>query len=326
MNSKNTFYDLDIALVFEALEKVGAEFTGEYFQLNSYENRVFDLFLERPFCGLEHPRVIVKVYRPGRWSREQIEEEHQFLMDLENSEVPVVAPLKIDGESTLVLHEGMWFACFPKSKGRMPQEFMLPDLERVGRQLARLHNVGAQREAQCRKTLTPEDFGWKPLEELERWVAPEVRDRYMQASEDILMFLEEELDSGRYIRIHGDCHRGNILMTDPVDGAKELFFVDFDDFVKGPEVQDFWMLLSGMMKDSLEELESLLKGYEEFRSFDRRQLRWIPALRGVRIIHYAYWIATHWSDPTFPKLFPEFENYIYWAEEVEQLEKIAWSL
>ena len=171
-----------------------------------------------------------------------------------------------------------------------------------------------------------DDFGWDSLDILEDWVAPEVWGRYEAAASGILEFLEDNMEDFPVHRIHGDCHKGNILQTDPKQGPKELFFVDFDDFINGLAVQDFWMLFSGDETENHDELQSFLSGYEEFRQFDRDQLILMPAFRGLRIIYYGAWIVRRWADPSFPKLFPEFRNFTYWAEEVEALEKIAWQL
>lgn len=318
---KESFYHLSIDQVFKVAEAQGFQPTGEYFQLNSYENRVFDLFLE----GEARPHIICKVYRPGRWSLPAIKEEHAFMEELQEQGIPAVAAWKNKGESTFVDHD-MIFSFFPKAVGRMPQELDDKDLRQLGQQLAKLHNVGAQRQAVHRPALDIEVMGWQALDELESWVAPEVWPRYDKAASHILNFLDANLDLDQTIRIHGDCHKGNILQNDPKDGDKQFFFVDFDDFINGLPVQDFWMLFSGDETESSQELQSFLQGYESLRHFDREQLRLMPAFRGLRIIYYAHWIAKRWEDPTFPKLFPEFRNYIYWAEEVEALEKIAWRL
>lgn len=318
----DSFYQLSIDQVFKVAESCGLVPTGEYFQLNSYENRVFDLFLEN-HDGAAH--VICKVYRPGRWSQEAVQEEHDFMFELKEAGIPAVAPLRFDGQSTLVFDD-MIYSFFPKAIGRMPQELSHPDLKAIGQQLAKLHNVGAQKKAMHRPSLDVESFGWDSLDFVEPWVAPEVWPRYEKAACNILNFLEDELDLSEMIRIHGDCHKGNILQTDPKEGQKEFFFVDFDDFINGLPVQDFWMLFSSDESENAEELEAFLSGYETLRHFDRSQLRLMPAFRGLRIIYYAHWIAKRWQDPSFPKIFPEFQNYIYWAEEVEALEKIAWQL
>lgn len=316
-----SFYNLSIDQVFQVAEDQGFKPTGEYFQLNSYENRVFDLFLE----GDNRPHIICKVYRPGRWSLESIKEEHGFMQELLDHGIPAVPAWSQKGKTTFV-HEGMIFSFFPKAVGRMPQEFTSEDFRTLGQQLAKLHNVGAQKAARHRPTLNVEEMGWQSLDELENWVAPEMWPRYDRAATTILNYLEDELDLSQLIRIHGDCHKGNILQTDPGQGNKQFFFVDFDDFINGLPVQDFWMLFSGDESETQEELDHFLEGYESLRLFDHNQLHLMPAFRGLRIIYYARWISKRWEDPTFPKLFPEFRNYIYWAEEVEALEKIAWRL
>ena len=319
--STNTFYNLTPHQVMEAVETVGLFPTGEYIQLNSYENRVFEVKLEN------QPPVIVKVYRPGRWSRQSILEEHFFLQELQEATMPVIAPMvfKTLADQSLFVHNHMLVALFPKGLGRMPQELFKEDYLKIGRRLALLHNVGQQRVAKNRPSLNVEEFGHPALDILDGWVAPEVYDRYFAAAEHILQHLYEVLPSQNFIRIHGDCHRGNLLQTDPKNGEKAFFFVDFDDFVNGPVAQDFWMLFSGY-EESQQELEWLLSGYEELRHFPDEQLQLFQPLRGLRIIHYAAWIARRWEDPSFPQIFPQFKDYSYWAEETEALEKIAWSL
>ncbi|MCB0379004.1 MAG: serine/threonine protein kinase [Bdellovibrionales bacterium] len=324
MSFSDNFYQLDIQQVMRVCQECGFDPTGEYFQLNSYENRVFDIFLESE--ELPRPHVIAKVYRPHRWSEEAIAEEHLFLEELKTQGVPAVAPLKLPNGKTTWVDGGMIFSFFPKARGRMPQELSLEEYRQVGIQLAKLHNVGAQSQAQFRPTLNVDEFGWSSLQNLKSWVAPEVWPRYQKAAQDIFEFLEDHLSTTEFIRIHGDCHKGNILQTDPKEGEKEIFFVDFDDFVNGPVVQDFWMLFSGDDEQGDEELESFLSGYESLRLFDESQLEWMHALRGLRIVYYANWIARRWRDPSFPKMFPDFRDYTYWAEEVEALERLAWSL
>ncbi len=350
--SKEDFYNLTPDGVMSALETVGLQPTGEFTQLNSYENRVFDIRLESPTRDATNrvsPRVVTKFYRPGRWSKETILAEHEFLADLVSNGLPAVAPLQLDGLGrrttaviaghTLALHENIWFTVFPKAVGRMVDELNLADLKRLGRTLARMHNIGEQKSAPTRPVLTAETYGYENLSILERVVAPEVAQRYFAAAEEILDFLDYELDQNRarsFIRIHGDCHRGNILRTDfradmtapagvTTAAASEFFFVDFDDFCMGPPVQDFWMLLSDGedTDEGAAELEALLEGYAEFRRFDESDLALIPALRGLRLIHYAAWIARRWEDPSFPRLFPQFTDFNYWAGEAESLEKLA---
>jgi Ser/Thr protein kinase RdoA (MazF antagonist) len=320
----SSFYSLDPERVLFAAESLGYFPTGELTQLNSYENRVFDIALETNDPRLQRDsHIIAKFYRPHRWSNEGILEEHDFLADLQDEGVKAVAPLKNKDDYTLFHLKDLRFTFFPKVLGRMPQELLEQDLVKVGRLLARVHNVGAKRIAEHRPVLDDNYFGgWPALEWLESWVAQEVSHRYFEAAEYILEYLGSQMNHSEFIRIHGDCHRGNLLQS----GSGEFFLVDFDDCMSGPVIQDFWMLLSGDKESFDKERELLLTGYEELRSFPHHQWDLIPALRGLRIISYAAWIAKRWKDPSFPRLFPEFNTYRYWAEETEALEKIAWEL
>lgn len=311
-----SFYKLDPEAVMNAAERAGFQVTGEFAQLNSYENRVFDLALE------DGSKVIVKFYRPGRWSRETILEEHEFLLDLEAEEIPTVAPLRQADGSTLSLQDGLWTAFFPKVRGRLPDELMPADLVRVGRLLARVHAVGARKPARYRPSLDTSHYGgWGTLQTLESWVSPEVRTRYMEAAEHLLGAIDDTFEPSLFQRIHGDCHRGNLLSN-----GENYFLVDFDDSVSGPPIQDFWMLLSGDKESFEAERDALMTGYEETRTFEWDQWDWIPLLRALRIIGYSGWIAARWEDPSFPRLFPEFGSYPYWAKETEALEKLAWEI
>lgn len=297
----------------QATEKAGFEPTGEFSQLNSYENRVFDLRLENK----DLPRVIAKFYRPGRWSLEAIHEEHAFLLDLTAEGIPAVAPLRQKNGSTLSEIAGMPLAFFPKVLGRMPDEFLGDDLQQIGRLLARIHNVGAQKKFKHRAELGSSPWtAWESLELLSHWVAPEVWPRYEAAAIQILEDLEDLWRPELFLRIHGDCHRGNLLLD------KSFFFVDFDDSMMGPEIQDFWMLFQS---SNPEEKQAILSGYEELRDFPAEQWELLPALRGLRIVSYSAWIARRWQDPSFPRLFPLFRDYTFWAEETEALEGIAWT-
>lgn len=323
MNSQSSFFNLDPERVLHFVEQYGFLTSGRFMQLNSYENRVFDIFLENtPEAEPFQNRVIAKFYRPQRWSQSALEDEHHFLQELHENSVPVLPPLLTVDQKTISLFDGIWSCLYPRKVGRMPQEFLPGELEHIGRLIAQLHNVGTQKKALHRPTFgTTSHPGWMALDILENWVAPEMAQRYLEAAETIFSFLEKKLEKNQFVRIHGDCHRGNLLS----DG-KGFFFVDFDDFLNGPPIQDFWMLLSGDNESSQLELHQLIKGYETLRDFDDRELELIPALRGFRIISYAAWIAQRWSDPSFPRLFPTFNSYLYWAEETEAIEKIAWSL
>ncbi len=331
MNEKNqtdSFFNLDPELVLEATESAGFQTTGEFTQLNSYENRVFDIRLE----SNDPARVIAKFYRPNRWTKEAILEEHHFLDELLAEGLTVAPALKQKNtpknSPTLSTHRGMNVAYFAKVQGRMPQELTFDDLQHVGKKLAILHNVGSRTVFKHRPLLgeSPHD-PWSNLDFLLPWISPEHRSRYERVASDLLSDLQDAIDPDSFQAIHGDCHRGNILHNGKVGNDSEFFFVDFDDSMSGPVVQDIWMLLSGTDSgsESMEEKEALLQGYESLRSFPREQLEWIPLLRGLRIVSYAAWIARRWEDPSFPRLFPQFKDYNYWAEEVEALERILWS-
>lgn len=323
MDKSSSFYTLDPEKVLRAAENAGFFPTGEFTQLNSYENRVFDIRLEiSPGFSNHNRNVIAKFYRPQRWSKLAILEEHEFLLSLKQEGIPAVAPLIQSHDSTLSEIDGMYIAFFPKVLGRMPQEFLQDDLLKVGRLMARVHNVGARKSAPHRPSLDSSYYGgWDTLDFLESWIAPEVKARYIEAAEDILYTIDDLFDPKEFIRIHGDCHKGNLL-----NNGQEFFLVDFDDFLNGPVIQDFWMLLSGDEDKIEDEKHQIIDGYEELREFPHHQWAWIPLLRGLRIISYAGWIAKRWQDPSFPRLFPEFNTFSYWAEEVEALEKIAWSV
>lgn len=323
MNNTTSFYNLDPEKVLQAAEEAGYRPTGEFTQLNSYENRVFDIKLEEPLeSQSQNKNIIAKFYRPHRWSKEAILEEHEFLQALKLEGIPAVAPLIQRGRTSLIEVDRMYVAFFPKVLGRMPQEFLYDDFKKVGRLIAQVHNVGARKKALHRPQLdTSYNGGWDTLDELQKWITPELRHRYTLAAEEILFSIDETFDSSEFIRIHGDCHRGNLL-----DNGQQFFLVDFDDFLNGPVIQDFWMLMSGDEESKNAERDQIMAGYEELREFPDYQWSWIPLLRGLRIVSYAGWIAKRWGDPSFPRLFPEFNTYRYWAEEVEALEKIAWTI
>ncbi len=314
---KNQFYDLQPNLILSTAEKHGFLPTGELIQLNSYENRVFEIKLEN------RDSIIAKYYRPGRWSTKTILDEHLFTSELQKESIEVASALMLKNNSTLDTIDEIHYAFFDKVRGRMVQELTLPHFKKLGRWLARLHNVGSLRQAEHRANIGPmNDNKWLHLERMLSMVAPEVVNRYENASVEIFERLDEALENFDFIRLHGDLHRGNILE----DSTGEFVMVDFDDMINGPAVQDFWMLMpSSDLKDS-PEFETLIECYSELREFPYEQLELIPLLRGYRIITYAMWIMNRWQDPSFPRLFPDFGSYSYWAEETENLEKILFQL
>jgi Ser/Thr protein kinase RdoA (MazF antagonist) len=316
MRQGTSFYQLTPDFVLNAVEQSGWPLTGELIQLNSYENRVYSLRTE------DKNQVIVKFYRPGRWSETAIREEHLFLDELQLAGVPVVAPLKQKSGDTLSLHEGLWCAVFPKARGRMPQEFTLEELTQLGRVLAQLHNVGAQGKCPNRPIIDADHMGRAALEVIAPLIPHQIKDRYLDVAEELLTSLDERLEPKKFQRIHGDCHRGNVLQTDDPGKPREFFLVDFDDFGLGPVAQDLWMLFRHDEEDSDDEIDAFLKGYTALRDFDEDDLELMQPLRGLRILHYAAWIARRWEDPSFPQLFPHFGSDAYWFEELKALETI----
>ncbi len=306
--------------VMDALTGLGLWPDGRLMALGSYENRVYRAQLDEPVQG--HSAVVLKFYRPGRWSQAQILEEHAFAAELVSQEVPVVAPLALGGR-TLHHHAGFDFAISPMRGGRRPELDDLDVLEWIGRFLARLHNTGAARPFVHRPALNAERLALEPAQWLrqQQAIPLEVAREWHAAFDAALPLLQAQLagmDSAN-IRVHGDAHPGNILWTpvEQADGGPH--FVDLDDTCMGPAVQDLWMLLSGDRRQRTEQLSALLEGYEQLRDFDRRELAWIEALRTLRLIHYSAWLARRWSDPTFPIHFPWFGTPDYWRGQVQML-------
>jgi Ser/Thr protein kinase RdoA (MazF antagonist) len=258
---------------------------------------------------------VAKFYRPGRWSREAILEEHAFALELAAAEIPVVAPLVFDGE-TLHAHEGFLYAIFPRRGGRWPELGSREDRNWMGRFLARIHARGAAARFAHRPTLSIERLGHESAAFLLEgdWLPGHLTTSYERIAADVLEAVERNFaDAGsfRTLRIHGDCHPGNVLWTD-----SGPHFVDLDDCMSGPAVQDLWLFLSGSSAERSEQLADLLEGYEQFFDFNYAELRLIEALRALRIIHYTAWIARRWEDPAFPRAFPWFEDNKYWEEHV----------
>jgi Ser/Thr protein kinase RdoA (MazF antagonist) len=332
------YTDLTPGGVLDALDAVGLWGDGRLIQLNSYENRVFQVFLEGGRV------VVTKFYRPGRWSDAQILEEHAFAAELVRGEIPVAAPtpLAIDPRSThadavasagatlgrLTTEAGAVyrFGVTERLAGRAPE---LEDAEVrrwLGRYIGRLHAIGAQAPFAHRIALDVATYGAASRDFLldRRLVSDDVAERWRLLAERALAACAEAFDavSARQLRLHGDCHPGNVLWN-----ASGPHFVDLDDAVTGPAVQDLWMLLSGDRAAMTRQLLDVLEGYESFMDFDWRELRLLEALRTLRMLHHSAWVARRWSDPTFPINFPWFASPAYWADQctrlAEQLEAMA---
>jgi Ser/Thr protein kinase RdoA (MazF antagonist) len=314
-------------VVQDALASIGLWGDGRLAALNSFENRVYQVHLEDPFES--HTQVVAKFYRPDRWSDAQIAEEHAFAMELKAAEIPVVAPLVVQGQ-TLHHFDGFAFAVSPRRGGRRPELEDFEVLEWIGRFLGRIHTVGAAAPFVHRPPLDSAHFAREPRDWLmaNTAVAPEVRTAWASALDEALAIIESHpalsgnltvADGLSRIRLHGDCHPGNILWTPQGQPEPGPHFVDLDDARSGPAVQDFWMLLSGDRRQQNQQLGALLDGYEQFRDFDRRELALIEPLRTLRLVHYSAWLARRWDDPAFPINFPWFGTRDYWQGQVDML-------
>jgi len=309
---KHDYKDLTPETILSAVESVGFETSGRMLALNSYENRVYR-------CELENNEVVVtKFYRPDRWSDEAIGEEHQFAFELLEQEIPVVAPVIIAGDS-LFRHQGYRFSVYPMRGGRWPDLETREDLNWMGRFIARIHNVGRASSFSHRHQIEIKRMGKEPAIYLQEhgFIPAYLEEAYQTLADDLLKEIQAAFDRcGDYqsIRLHGDCHRSNVLWTD--DGPH---FVDLDDCCNGPAIQDLWMLLSGERQEMTEQLCDLLEGYEEFASLDLNELNLIEALRSLRMMHYAAWLARRWNDSAFPLAFPWFNTNQYWEEHVLEL-------
>ena len=306
--------------VLQAIDNAGFLTSGSFLALNSYENRVYQVGLEAGDF------IIAKFYRPGRWSDEAILEEHAYTRELAELEIPVIAPIRSENGETLLYHDEFRFALFPRQGGRWPELDNPDNLRWLGRFIARIHACGASRPFAHRPRLTPQNFGHDSYQYLLEagFVPPELAHNYRLAAEQVMELIDnlfESLGPFRQLRLHGDCHPGNILWTD-----QGPHFVDLDDCRTGPAIQDLWMLLSGEMDEMRQQFRYLLEGYEEFFEFDRLELQLIEALRSLRLLHYSAWLARRWHDPAFPMHFPWFNTPRYWEEQMltlrEQLEKL----
>jgi Ser/Thr protein kinase RdoA (MazF antagonist) len=306
------FARLAPATILDAVESAGLRCDGRLLALNSYENRVYQVGLD------DGPFVVVKFYRPQRWSNEAIQEEHDFLAELVAEEIPVVAPQRFAGAS-LLHHEEFRFTVFPRAGGRAPELGDATSRAWMGRLLARIHQVGARRPFIARPTLDLDTFGREPVAFLLAGAAipAPLRSAYRDAASEALAEVAaayERVGPLRRLRLHGDCYPGNVLWTD--EGPH---FVDFDDARMGPAIQDLWMLAP----DDPAALAEVIEGYEQMRPFEWSELALVDALRTLRLIHHSAWLARRWHDPAFPAAFPWFATPRYWEERVAELHEQA---
>lgn len=300
--------------VVDAVESLGLWSDGRILALNSYENRVYRVGIE------DAQPLVAKFYRPGRWSDAGILEEHEFAQELAEADLSVIAPLVFDGR-TLFHHAGFRFALFPCQGGHAPELGDADTLRQLGRTLARLHNVGARRRFAHRPTLDAERFGHEPVRYLlaSNWIPAALRTSLQRLTAALL----EKIDAAfariaplAILRLHGDCHPGNILWRDGV-----AHFVDLDDCLTGPAIGDLWMFLSGSADEQRGQLDRLIEGYAEFRDFDWRERHLIEPLRALRLLHYHAWIARRWHDPAFPRAFPWFAEARHWEDVLRQVQE-----
>jgi len=303
--------------ILETLDELGFDCNGRFLALNSYENRVYKIGVG------DKDNVVVKFYRPGRWSDDAILEEHAFAMGLADQEIPVVPPLSIDDQT--LFHTGLFrLAVYPCRGGRAPDLDNFEQLQQLGRLVARIHLVGATADFENRPQIDVESYGIASREYLldEDFIPDEMRDVYASIADLVIDGIEQSGErSGVFeeLRLHGDFHPGNVLVA-----GENFHIVDLDDARSGPAVQDIWMFLSGDREEQTPQLTALLRGYEEFRNFDARELHLIEALRSLRIMHYAAWLARRWEDPAFKQAFPWFNTRRYWDEHVLTLrEQVA---
>ena len=307
------FTGLSPDVVLDSAASVGLEVDGRLFALNSYENRVYQL-------GSARSHLVLKFYRPERWTDAQIAEEHQFTAEMAAAELPVAAPVAVDGR-TLFTYGGFRFAAFPWMRGRTPELDATDARQLLGRSLARVHQIGALRPFHGRPRIGLQRLGIDACNQvLAGDLLPDVlRDRYIATSESLLERIEqafEQVGPLREIRIHGDCHLGNLLWNEQGPA-----FVDLDDCATGPRVQDLWMLLAGSRADQRRQWAELLEGYTQFADFDYHEAGLIEPLRALRMLHHAGWVTHRWRDPAFPRAFPWFGEHRYWENYLGDLRK-----
>lgn len=309
------FETLTPDLIMDAVQSTGLWCDGRLFPLNSYENRVYQVGID------DSEPLIAKFYRPERWSREQILEEHQFCFELESQELPVVTPKQFDVSSTttsLLEYGGFYFALYPRKGGHAPELDNLDNLHTLGKWLGRIHLVGQSRPFAYRPRIDLQGFGLDSVAFIqEHFIPADLADVYRGVTQDLMGAIEQTLstlEEADFIRVHGDCHAGNILWRDDLP-----HFVDFDDARMAPAIQDIWMLLCGDRQRQTAQISEILDGYSEFCDFDRRQLRWAEAYRGLRLVYFAAWLARRWQDPAFPRVFTWFNTPRYWGDHILEL-------
>lgn len=304
------FSGLNPDLILDAIESTDIRVESGLLALNSYENRVYQFLAE------DKKRYVVKFYRPQRWNQLQIQEEHDFAAELAAHEVPIVAPLTISAKS-LHMFQGYHFAVFPSAGGRQFEADNLDQLEWMGRFIGRMHGIAQSSSFKHRPSISIESHLLIPAKELKQstLIPVDLHQAFFTILEQVIELTQKLYNDSKHIRLHGDCHAGNILWR---DGPT---FVDLDDCRSGPAIQDLWMMLSGDKQQQFIQLDTLVEAYEEFCDFDRSQLTLIEPLRAMRMIHYMAWLSKRWNDPAFPQAFPWFAEGRYWEQQILALKE-----
>lgn len=312
-SSKFDFSELSPDLLLDAIESVGIVVESGLLPLNSYENRVYQ------FHDQQRQKYVVKFYRPERWSKVQIQEEHDFALELVEHELPIVAPLVINGTS-LLEYQGYLFALFPCRGGRIFEVDNLDQLEWMGRFVGRIHAIAAKKPFVARPTFSSQESLIDATNIIQQsgFVPSHLSKAFFTILQQVVSEAKSQYQpqADQIIRLHGDCHAGNILWTDAGP-----HFVDLDDCRAGPAIQDLWMMLSGDRQQQLLQLDTLLEGYQEFYSFEAKQLALIESLRTMRVVNYIAWLCKRWQDPAFPHNFPWFNTEKYWEQQILMLKE-----
>ncbi len=310
----NHYTRLQPEMIMDAIEGVGLSPQLSLLPLNSYENRVYQVAME------EGNPLVVKFYRPDRWSDEQILEEHDFCKELISLEIPVVAPIVLE-QKTLHHFNGYRFSLFESKGGRNLEIENLEHLEIMGRLLARIHLLGEKKQFASRPNIDVNSYGWKSLEIIvnSHYIPMGLDLPFKTIAEQICESCETVFSQHgaiNLLRLHGDCHPSNVMWTD-----KGAHFVDFDDARNGPAVQDLWMMITGDQNSMMQSFTALMDGYNDFRSFDLKEIRLLEPLRGLRMLHYMAWLCQRWTDPSFPHNFPWFQTQRYWEDQILELKE-----